>query len=91
MTSLAAGSRPVSARPARHRVAAPAASPAPGGEACLAAVSPAAHLRNLPKPTLHEAGSPLTASEIDRLSERIEAFLLDWLILAPAGYRRGES
>jgi acyl-CoA synthetase (AMP-forming)/AMP-acid ligase II/acyl carrier protein len=68
------------------------ATPAPvGGEAALAAGSPVGSLRKLPKPPpFTKPDRPLTASEIDRLAERIESFLLDWLI-ERAGAAAGDA
>ncbi len=69
----------------------PAASPALGGAAAQAGGSPAAPIRNRPKlPAFTKPDRPLTASEVDRLSERIEAFLLDWLI-ERAGAATGDA
>ena len=67
--------------PARTPSLRPRPSTAIVGEAASAAGSPLASLRKLPKPPpFIKPDRPLTASEIDRLSERIESFLLDWLI-----------
>ncbi|MCU0977557.1 MAG: AMP-binding protein [Pirellulaceae bacterium] len=69
----------------------PAAPAAFGGQAALAAGSPDGSLRKqLKPPPFSKPDRPLTASEIDRLAERIESFLLDWLI-ARAGAAGGDA
>jgi acyl carrier protein len=62
-----------------------------GGEAVSAAGSPVVSLGRLSKPPLFtKPDRPLTASEVDRLAERIESFVLDWLI-ERAGAATGEA
>jgi acyl-CoA synthetase (AMP-forming)/AMP-acid ligase II/acyl carrier protein len=69
----------------------PAAPAVLGGEAALPAGASEASLSKQPKPPpFTRPDRPLTASEVDRLAERIESFLLDWLI-ARAGVADGDA